>query len=275
MTLLEIQIESFTITGLLVAAVLCIVAVLVAWYTVRGRIQLSQIILGVFCYLLVMLLENVFNTLASMAGLGSTGWAYGLYVALSVVIARELVRFVGLRYGVKGNFDSTDAAIGFAIGFAGTYLCVCAAYYFNCYTTASEFVKSGAYEFWVNAGENAEEAEELLNVIAGQNGWQFIFTGVNRVFFLVREIALSVLLWYAMADDGKKLFYGLVPLMHLLAMLPDGLFQAEVLTNSYVKDVLTCLLSGGIAFLAAREYNAKEDLVSHFKVEKLRTRRRK
>ena len=95
------------------------------------------------------------------------------------------------------------------------------------------------------------------------------------MFFLVREVALSVLLWYAMADDGKKLWYGLIPLMHAAAMLPDGLYQAEILTNTYAKDILTCVISGGIAFLAARQYNAKEDLVSHFKVEKLRARRRK
>lgn len=271
----EIQIEAFTITGLLITTAICVIAVLAAWYTVRGRIQLSQIILGIFCYILVMLLENVFDALASIAGVEQSGLTHGVYIVCSVVLSRELIRFAAMRYGVKGNFDNTDAAVGFTIGFAGVYLCVCGAYYFNCYSTASEFVKSGAETFWVNAGVGAEEARELLEMISAQSGWQFIFTGVNRVFFLVREIALSVLLWYAMADNGKKLFYGLVPLMHLLAMVPDGLFQAEILTNSYIKDILTCLISGGIAFVAAREYNAREDLVSHFKVEKLRARRRK
>lgn len=271
----EIHIEAFTITSLLITAAVCVVAVLAAWYTMRGRIQLSQVILGIFCYVMVMLLENVFDMAASMTGLGTSGVIYGLYVIISVVLARELLRFAGLKYGVQSNFDTTDASIGFAIGFAGVYLCVCGAYYFNCYTTASEFVSSGAEAFWVNAGADAQEARELLTMIAGQTGWQFIFTGINRVFFLVREIALTVLLWYAMQEDGKKLYFALVPLMHLAAMVPDGLFQAGVLENTYVKDAVTCVLSGGIAFLAARQYNAKEDLVSHFKVEKLRTRRRK
>lgn len=158
--------------------------------------------------------------------------------------------------------------MGFAIGFAGAYLFVCGAYYFNCYTTASEYVSSGADAFFVNAGENAQEARELLDMITRQSGWQFIVTGVNRVFYLVREIALTVLLWYAMREDGKKLYFLLVPLMHLAAMVPDGLFQAGILENSYGKDAVTCVLSAGIAFLAARQYNAKEDLVAHFQVEK-------
>lgn len=271
----EIQIEAFTSTSLVVTAAICLVAVLAAWYTVRDRVQLSQIILGVFCYVLVMVLENVFDTLAAMAGIGQSGAAHGLYIILSVVAARELIRFAGLRYGVLGNFDTTDSAVGFAIGFAGVYLCVCGVYYFNCYSTASEFIKSGAESFWINAGADSEEARQLLETISAQSGWQFIFTAINRVFFLVRELALTVLLWYAMTKQDKKLYYGLVPLMHLLAMLPDGLFQAGILTNTYGRDILICLISAGIAFLAAREYNVHEDQVSHFRVEKLRTRRKK
>lgn len=145
----------------------------------------------------------------------------------------------------------------------------------NCYTTASEYVSSGSGRVFCQCGENAQEARELLDMITRQSGWQFIVTGVNRVFYLVREIALTVLLWYAMREDGKKLYFLLVPLMHLAAMVPDGLFQAGILENSYGKDAVTCVLSAGIAFLAARQYNAKEDLVAHFQVEKLRARRRK
>ncbi len=271
----EIHIESFTVTCLMVTAAICIVAVLVAWYTVRDRIQLSQIILGIFSYILVRLLESIFDLLGLNLGLPQEGLYYGLYVVLSVVVARELIRFAAMRYGVKGNFDNTDASIGFAIGFGGMYLCICGFYYFSCYTTASEFLKSGMDAFVENTGTDAEEALSLLQLIAGESGWQFVLTGVNRVFYLVREIALCVLLWYAMADDGKKIYYGLIPVMHLAAMLPDGLFQVGVLENSYVRDGVTCVISAGIAYLAARQYNAKEDQVSHFKMERLRARKRK
>lgn len=271
----EIHIESFTVTCLMVTAALCVLAVLAAWYTMRGRIQLSQIILGIFSYIVVMLLENVFDLLALNLGLTQSGLPHGLYIVFSVVIARELIRFVAMKYGVMGSFDKTDAAIGFAIGFGGVYLCVCGAYYFNCYTIASEYLKTGMDALMENAGADSEEALSLLQIIAGQNAWEFITTGINRVFFLVREIALSVLLWYAMREDGKKMFFLWIPLMHFAAMLPDGLYQGEVLTNPYVRDGTTCVITAGIAFLAARMYNAREDQVSHFKMERLRARRRK
>lgn len=271
----EIHIESFTVTCLMVTAALCVLAVLAAWYTMRGRIQLSQIILGIFSYIVVMLLENVFDLLALNLGLTQSGLPHGLYIVFSVVIARELIRFVAMKYGVMGSFDKTDAAIGFAIGFGGVYLCVCGAYYFNCYTIASEYLKTGMDALMENAGADSEEALSLLQIIAGQNAWEFITTGINRVFFLVREIALSVLLWYAMQEDGNKMFFLWIPLMHFAAMLPDGLYQGEVLTNPYVRDGATCVITAGIAFLAARMYNAREDQVSHFKMERLRARRRK
>lgn len=271
----DIHIESLTVTCLMVTAAMCLLAVLVAWYTVRDRIQLSQIILGLFSYVLVMLLENIFDLVSLNLGLPQTGLAHGLYVVFSVVAARELIRFGAMKYGVRGSFQKTDAAIGFAIGFGGLYLCVCGAYYFNCYTVASEFLKTGMDSFVANSGSDTQEALELLQTIAQQGPWEFVATGVNRVFFLVREIALCVLLWYAMAQDGKKIFYVWIPLMHCLAVLPDGLFQAGILTNGYVRDGITCLVSAGIAFLAARQYNAREDQVSHFKVEHLYAKRRR
>lgn len=273
---MEYQFEAFVQTSLAITAAMCILAILVAWYTVRNRIQLSQIILGVFSYLLVMLLENVLDTVAVMAGVPNSGLVYGLYITLSVVIAREIIRLGAMQFGLKSNFDATDAAVGFAIGFAGVYLGVCASYYFNCYTLVTEYMSSGADAFWVNVGADAEEARSLMDVVAAQTGWEFILTGLNRVCFLVREIALSVLLWYAMSDKGdRKIYFLLVPVMHLAAMIPDGLYQAGVLTSSLLKDILTCVLTAGVAFVAAREYNKRENLVAHFKVEKLRARRRR
>ena len=127
----------------------------------------------------------------------------------------------------------------------------------------------------VNAGEDSAEALELLNVIAGQGPWQFVCTGVSRVLFLVREIALCVLLWYAMTEENKRMLFVLVPAMSFLAFLPDGLYQAEVLGNSYARDIAACLISAAAAVPAARLYNAREDQVAHFKVERLRTRRRR
>ena len=267
----EIYIPGFTVTSLLLTAVICLVAVLAAWYTVRSRVKFSQIILGLFCYLLVMVLEQLFGSIPGPA----SGLAYGIRVVVTTVIAREVVRFLGLRFGIRGRFDSAEGALGFGLGFGGLYLLVCAAYYFNLYTTASAFTTSGADAFAASVGTDLQDARSLLELIAGQSGWEFLLTGVNRVFFLVRELSLSVLLWYGLDKDDKRFYLFLVPLMHLIAIVPEGLFQAGLLTSGYVRDILICLLSGGIAFLASREYNRGEDQVAHFRIEKLRARRRR
>lgn len=268
-------IESFSITALLATAAICLVAVLVAWYTVRSRIQFSQIILGVFAYVLVMLLENVFSVLSAQLGLPTSGMVYALYLTVSIVLSRELVRFLVLKFGMADRFNDTDSALGFAIGFAGLYLFVCASYYFNLYTAANEYVKNGADAFFVNAGTDYDEAHALLETVASQSGWQFIFTGVNRAFFLVRELAFSVLMWYGIREEKMRRCLILVPVLHFIAMIPDSLYGAGMMENFYVMNIITFALSGGIAFLAAMVYNKKEDQVAHFKVEKLRARRRK
>ena len=269
----EIYIPGFTITCLLITAVICIVAVLAGWYTVRSRIKFSQIILGAFAYVLVMLLQNLLGMLGQR--FPDAGVWYALYIALYMAAARELIRYLAVRFGVKTHFDDTDASIGFALGFAGMYLLICGAYYFNCYTVASEYVKTGIDAFVVNAGENSADALDLLKSIAAQGPWQFICTGVCRVLFLVREIALCVLLWYAMTIDGKRFYYLFVPIMSFLAFLPDGLYQAEILGNSCIRDIASCVISAAAAVPAARLYNTMEDQVAHFRVERLRARRKR
>ena len=268
-------IEGFTATSLLITSAVCLVAIFVAWYTVRTRIQLSQVILGVFSYLLVMVLENVFAMLGVNMGLPQAGAVYGLYLTLSIVVGRELIRAVSIKYVLQPRFDGTDSAIGFGLGFGALYLFTCAAYYFSCYTTVNQFLSVGAEEFFASADQGTQEAYDLLKSIAGQNGWQYIMTAVNRVLFLVREIAFSVLVWYGLSDEKSRWCLIAVPAMQFLAMLPDSMFSAGVLTNTYVKDVLTYIISAGIAFFAAKLYNSREDQVAHFKVEKLRARRRR
>lgn len=269
------SIDSFLSTCLLITAVICLLAVLVSWYTVRGRVQVSQIILGLFGFVLVMLLENIFSVAWNPDTMPTSGIVYALYSVLSVVLSREVIRFLMLKFGLMERFGDTDSAIGFALGFGGLYLFTCAFYYFSLYTTVNEFLSSGADAFFVNTATDSHEAYDLLVTVAEQTPWQYIFTGVNRAFYMVREIALSVLVWYGLTDEKKRGLLILAPVMHLIAMLPDSLFGAAIISNSYVKDILTFILSGCIAFVAARAYNKNEDQVAHFKVEKLRARKRR
>ena len=85
----------------------------------------------------------------------------------------------------------------------------------------------------------------------------------------------SVLVWYGLSDEKSRWCLLAVPVMQFLAMLPDGLMSAGVLNNTYGKDVVTYVISAGIAYLAAKIYNSREDQVAHFQVEKLRARRRR
>lgn len=268
-------IEGFTATSLLITTGICLAAVFVAWYTVRSRIQFSQVILGLFSYVLVMLLENVFSLLGLQAGLGYSGIGYGLFLTASIVVSRELIRALSVKLVLEPRYDGADAALGFGLGFGGFYLLTCAAYYFNCYTTVNQFLSVGAESFFSSMDQGNQEAYDLLQSIAGQNGWQYIMTAINRVFFLTREMAFSLLVWYGLSDQKSRWCLIAVPVMQFAAMLPDSLQSAMVLTNTYVKDAITYVISGGILFLAAKVYNSREDQVAHFQVEKLHARRRR
>ena len=269
----DIQIPAFTVTCLMVTAIMCILAVPVAWYPLRDRVKFSQIILGLFSYILVMLLENILGMVP--LSLPEQGVPVLLYAVVTVVLARELIRYGAMAFGLRRSFQETDAALGFALGFGGMYLLVCGVYYFNLYTAAREVMAHGLDAFLTGSGAADSEALGLVESIAAQSGQQYVLTGVNRIFYLVREISLCVLLWYAMERDDRRFYYALVPVLHLIAVIPEGMYQAGMLSSTYLRDGASIVLSAGIAALAALEYRAGEDQTVHFQADRLRARRRR
>ena len=268
------SIESFTGTVLIITAAVCLAAVFVAWYTVRTRIRWSQVILGIFSYLLVMILENVIGSVCSSMNIQETGMSYAIYLILSVVISREIIRFAVIQFGLCPRFSDTDSAVGLGIGMAGFYLLICCAYYFNCYSAVEAYL-SDPTEFFLSSGSDSQEAYNLLLAIAGQDSWEFIFTALNRVFYLVREISLCVLAWYGLTSGKMRRCLFLVPILHLICVIPDSLYAADLFDNSYISNILTCLLSAGTAAIAAFTYNRTEDQAAHYEFEKLKARRRR
>ncbi len=271
----DIQIPSFTVTCLMVTAIICILSVPVAWYPMRDRVKFSQIILGLFSYILVMLLENVLGILSGNLSLPEQGVPVLVYAVVTVVLSRELIRYGAMAFGLRRSFHETDAALGFALGFGGMYLLICGVYYFNLYTAAREVMAQGLDAFLTGSGADAAEAMNVVESIASQTGWQYVLTGVNRIFYLVRELSLCVLLWYAMEREERRLYYVLVPILHIIAVIPEGMYQAGMLDSTYIRDGAAIVLSAGIAALAALEYRAAEDRTVHFQADRLRARRRR
>ena len=69
--------------------------------------------------------------------------AEALYLTASIMVGRELIRALSVKYVLQPRYEGTDAAIGFGLGFGALYLLTCAAYYFSCYSTVNQFLSAG------------------------------------------------------------------------------------------------------------------------------------
>lgn len=266
------DLQGFTVTSLLLTAIICLVAVFVAWYNYRSQIRFSQVIAGAFGYLLYVVL----NTAPSgvLPAIGNSAASVLVFVAVDVIII-ELIRIVMTKYALMPRFDSADAGIGYALGFAGFYLIFsCALYYFSCYTTVRAYSLSGAESFFAElSASEAESAYELLLEVGGTSGAVFMATALNRVFYLVRNLFLSVLIWYGLADEKKRYWLAGAPILHMIAILPDGLLRAGIITNAMISNLAVCVLSFGVVLIGVQEYKAHENVLKQFKLERLSSRR--
>ena len=265
-------IQTFTVNALLIVAIFCIAAVFTVWYTCRTQIRFSQIIVGAFGYLIWIFLYSI---LSSSAAASLSGIGYACFYVFLTAVTIELVRYCITKYVLISRFHLADAAVGYALGFAGLYLLAsCAVYYFSCYTTAHSYLSNGAEAFFASlTDEEASSAYELLADLSSRSGFQILLTGVNRVFYLLRNVFLSILVWYGMTDGKQRHWLYLVPLLHVIAILPDGLYSAGLIEDSIVSDLAVCVLSGIPIALGAIQYRKHENATAHYQPEKLRTRR--
>lgn len=278
MTPLDLTIPGLTANLIGLNAIICFLVIIVVWAYLFGRVKFSQAVLGAFCCVVLMLVENLLDNvvLAEGSPILRNAVLHAVYVAAVVAILRAAAQYGVIRLQLSRRFSDTDAAIGFAIGFAAIELIVGGISNVTSYTLCVTCNNEGLASILANAAspEEAEALETMLRQLATANSWDQAFSGINRIFYLAQCISVAVLCWYASTQHDTKVL-GLAMLCHTVVRLPYGLYTAGLLQDFRVEELLTYVLSIGFAFLASRYYNRLEGGKFRFRGDRLATRFRR
>ena len=77
------------------------------------------------------------------------------------------------------------------------------------------------------SGDQLTQAQQSIALLISTPSWQFLLSGVERLFAIILHISLSVLVWFSVKWEGKLYLYPVAILLHFLvdavAVLMSGL----------------------------------------------------
>lgn len=222
----------------------------------RGRWRFFW--LGCLTFVLfALVLEQAVHALVLGGALGAaiTGniWLYALYGGLMAGLFEEAGRWLAFRLAARRWPAGSPDALMYGAGHGGIEAVLLAGMAMLNNIVLSLIINQGGLAAVVAAGSLPEAAVTAAESLAGVPAGMFLWSGFERLCAVVLHIALSVLVYAAVTQKRRGLWFAAVGLHALVDM-------AAVLANNWLPvaatEGLVALLSLAAALLARRVYRA-------------------
>lgn len=271
-------VPSLSVTFMGFTAFLCIATPFIFWLVVREKVQFRQALMGLVVYFVfVILLKGQVDSIVLVEGssLMTNKLQYVLYVVLVSAIFEEISKFCFFKFYLKNKFQRADAAVGFGIGFAAyasIYVGIMAISNFALALTLNEYGIENVIQD--SSPENANQLMAILEGMCNANSTGFLMEGVSKFFFIVQQMAMSVIVWYAATrDDSAYLLPGAV-VLHGVFMVPTALYQFDNGYGMVTTELIYCGMIAMVAVFAYWLYKKKEPKTYDFRPDRLKARKR-
>lgn len=234
------MIPNTTITTMGISALLIFLLPIVTAIICRHKfhIQLIPVVVGCGLFILfAQILERTLHQLVLHPATDGTSqlqnnspWLYVLYAAFAAGIFEETARFIGFKI-LKKKYHGLGTAIGYGIGHGGIEALLVALTVFQNLMIALS----------VNANNQTvihALPKAALQQFINTSSSTFLLSFVERVPAFLFHICMSILVWIAVTQVGKKGFFPLAILFHALFDAPVGMMQAGLLHSGVVLYVI-------------------------------------
>ena len=161
--------------------------------------------------------------LSSPAGSAIRGniWLYALYGGLMAGLFEETGRYLAFSFALKKYRAKNVNALMYGAG-------------------------TGSL-----SGDQLAQAQQSIGLLISTPSYQFLLGGVERIFAIILQISLSVLVWFAVKWEGKLYLYPLAILFHFAVDAAAALLSG-LGVNVVVIEAVVAVLTTAVAFFARR-----------------------
>lgn len=189
------------------------------WKKTRAKMS-SYFIAWLIFLIFVLGLEQLVHQVVLKTPLGNTIQQnlgmYAFYGGFTAALFEEVGRFLAMKYVMKNRLDKYNALM-FGAGYSGfEALAVTAMTYVN-NIAVSTMIKNGTFEQLLQAMP-ADQQQETISSLSGlwtMAPYQFFMGGVERIFAMIVQISLTIIVYKAVKDN-KPTFFITAFLIHLV-----------------------------------------------------------
>ncbi|MHC1719484.1 MAG: YhfC family intramembrane metalloprotease [Clostridiaceae bacterium] len=178
-------------------------------------------------------------------------WIFGLYGGLAAGIFEEFGRFFGYKLLLKGRTAWKDG-VAYGIGHGGIEAIL---------VGGLSAAQSLYLSYLINMGSLPAALEQIRGILTVTEPYLFMVSGIERMFALALQIALSILVLYAVRTKKLRyLFYAVI--IHAAIDFPAALFQKGIISNVWtIEAALAVIAAISLFFIVRSQKMFKSDII--------------
>ncbi len=247
---MPLHIPALSIAMMGVSALICFVLPVVLWIIVHKKYgaKFMPAFVGALAFVLfVMVLESVLHSVvlrADAAGniglLSRAPWLYVIYGSLAAGVFEETARYLSFLI-LRKKYSGAQNALAYGIGHGGIEAML---------LVGLNVVIAMIFSIQIN--NNAASPLITLDIqsLVQTPPLMFLVGALERIGAITIQIALSVLVYYAVQRRDKIWLYPLAILLHALVDVPAAMAQAGLLSSLLVIELAVLVSAVLIVILA-------------------------
>jgi uncharacterized membrane protein YhfC len=230
---------------------------------IKYKMPLYPILFGALTFLLFFMFFEMAarDFLESVLPILQNPVVYTFYSALMAGIFEETGRLISLtiieRISKKPQTARTGISYGLGHGGCEAFLFVVVGMVVNVILGITH--NSGALYEVIGTYPEYVQREAMLGIIQMQvsEPWMFLMAGIDQIISLSLQLALSVIMFYAVFGKRKIWLFPVAILLHMIAKLPAGF-----ISNTVVAECVTAFAAAAVIVFAAWVHDKYKDTLA-------------
>ena len=212
---------SIVFMGISCAVGFGIPVVLLLYFRIKKHADILPFFVGcavmiLFAFVLEAAVHRV--VLSSPAGetIRNTVWLYALYGGIMAGLFEETGRFLAFKTVLRKKLSNDNNALMYGAGHGGLE---------SIFILGITMINNIIWSVLINSGNTAaltgslsgdilKEVEDAIGRLLATHSYEFLLGGVERIFAVVLQISLSVLVWFAVKNRKRLWLYPAAILLH-------------------------------------------------------------
>jgi len=218
---------------------------------------IKPLLVGIGVFIVFVAMEGIvnytfFNLIpATKSLLTGNAWILAVYGGLAAGIFEETGRLAGFSLLLKKKREWKHG-VTYGIGHGGIEALLVSSSALNCLIYAV-MINTGTFDAILQSipAAYSSQADSLLTVrnsLLSDPAWTFAVIGTERICAVTVQIALSILVLYAVSRK-KYIYWGLAILLHAALDFPAGLYQGGVLPLPAVEGIVAVFAAAALIFI--------------------------